>query len=157
MAVHPNFAIKHIRPITEEGYETFCNDALVDLLRSMDFTYVNITEIFGNWRITALSDPYSESNRFVGAAQQVSQARWEELYKTDESTLMYLDAVQLVALGKFAPGPNTEFTWTAPTRIAISVTIKRHTGGHHIVWEAKGFKGATDGNGNIIHFGGLVT
>lgn len=156
MAILENFAVKHIRPIGQQGYDTFCSDQMIDLLSRLGFDPGNIAQIFAAWRVAALADPYTDTGAFLYSANEVAQARWDELYPTDKSTLMFLDAEQLVSLSNLQLAPNSEFSWQAPTPLAICVTIHRDSDRHHIIWDAIGFTGATNANGMISHFAGLI-
>ncbi|MDK4734786.1 hypothetical protein [Rhizobium sp. CNPSo 3490] len=156
MAILGNFEVKHIRPIGQQGYDTFCSDQMIDFLSRLGFNPADIARIFAAWRTAALADPYADSGAFVRSANVVAQARWDELYPTDKSTLMFLDADQLVSLSNIQLAPNSEFSWQAPTPLEICVTIHRDSNRHHIIWDATGFTGATDANGMISHFAGLI-
>lgn len=155
MAILEDFIIKHVRPFSEQGYNTFCNKEMIDLLVRLQFDYPEIIGFFSLWQEAALADPVSNSNVFTKAASAVSVARWDELKLTAKSTVMFLNADQLQKLSHFQPtGPD--FDWHAPTPISISVTIERQTGQIHIIWNAKGFRGATNTQGLISHFETLL-
>ncbi len=157
MAILENFAVKHIRPIGQQGYDTFCSEQMIAFLVGLGFGLPDIAQIFATWRTAALADPHANSHVFLQSANEVAQARWGQLYPTDKSTLMFLDADQLVSLSNLQPGPNSHFSWQPPTPLAICVTIHRSSNQHHIIWEGTGFKGATDSNGMISHFTELIT
>jgi hypothetical protein len=158
MAISISFLIKHIRPIGT-GFEAYCSADLIAYLHDvLDFSFDDIIGIFAQWRQTAQADPHGESNLFITAAKEVAFARWAELYPTSSSTLMFLDSDQLASLslaGQTA-GPNAQFDWNYGDDLAICVSINHDTGAHHIRWNAVGCTVATDGNGNINHFVGLI-
>lgn len=156
MPILSSFMVKHIRPIGEPGYNAFCNQQTIEFLSSLALNLQEITNILAAWRTAALADPQAESNLFIAAANAVAQARWDNLYVTNESTVMFLDDHQLAALSQLTPGANTHFSWRSPTPIAAAVTIHHDSNRHHIIWEATGFSGGTDAQGRISHFSGLL-
>jgi len=158
MGITVNFLIKHVRPIGS-GYEKYCSAEMIDYLHhELQFSHDDIVMIFAQWKTTAEAAPYSHSDLFIKAANEVAQARWGELYPTDKSTLLFLDADQLAGLslaGETA-GANAAFHWVADEPLAICVTIKKE-GNSHVIWEAKGCDGNTDANANVVHFSQLNT
>lgn len=156
MAILEDFIIKHVRPFSEQGYNTFCNREMIDLLVRLKFDYPEIIGFFSLWREAALADPVRDSEVFIKAASAVSVARWDELKLTAKSTVMFLDADQLQHLSHFRPPTRPNFDWYAPTPIRISVTIERQTGHIEIIENAKGFQGATNTHGLISHFERLL-
>ncbi|MES4992832.1 hypothetical protein ABVB70_21165 [Agrobacterium radiobacter] len=156
MPILSNFVVKHIRPFGEAGYDAFGNAQTIEFLSSLGLSTGDITNIFAAWRLAALADPVGESNLLVAAANALAQARWENLYETQMSTVLFLDDVQLESLSHIEPGPNRNFSWRSPTPIAAAVTIQNGSNRHHIIWEATGFSGGTDENGWISHFTDLL-
>lgn len=157
MPILSNFVVKHIRPFGEAGYDTFSNNAqTIEFFSSLGLGTGDIANIFAAWRLAALADPVGESNLLVAAANALAQARWEYLYETQMSTVLFLDDVQLESLSHLEPGANRNFSWRSPTRIAAAVTIHNGSNRHHIIWEATGFSGGTDENGWISHFADLL-
>jgi len=158
MAIRTDFLVKHVRPISEDGYVAFCNNDMIGFLQNtLQFQYGDIIEIFARWRQTANADPHEQSDLFIRAANEVSQARWQELYPTDKSSIMFLNAGHLVSLSAAGEraGANADFTWRPDHKIAICVTI-RQGGGHHIIWDARGCKAKTDSHANVFHFEDVV-
>ncbi|CDN95006.1 hypothetical protein [Agrobacterium tumefaciens] len=156
MPILSDFVVKHLRPFSEDGYNTFGNKQTIEFLSSLSLEMDEITAIFTAWRKAALADPKTEDNLFAEAANAVAQARWEHLYETSKSTVMFLDDVQLESLSHLTPGKNRSFSWTAPTPIAIAVTIYKKSTRHDITLGATGFSGGTDDQGWISHFSGLL-
>lgn len=153
MAISPGFVIKHIRPFGD-GYEAYCNDGMIDLLRGLRFAFPEIVQIFALWRNVSEADPHGQSDQFVAAAREVAMARWAELYPTNESTLMFLTRDQLASLslaGERA-GANRQVNWNYGAELPICVTINHETGAYHIRWNAMGCVAGTDEQGNINHF-----
>ncbi|NSX86941.1 hypothetical protein G6L86_15190 [Agrobacterium tumefaciens] len=156
MPLLSNFVVKHIRPFGEAGYDAFGNAQTIEFLSSLGLSTGDIASIFAAWRLAALADPVGESNLLVAAANALAQARWENLYETQMSTVLFLDDVQLESLSHLEPGANSNFSWRSPTPIAAAVTIHNGSNRHHIIWEATGFSGGTDENGWISHFADLL-
>lgn len=155
MGISVGFIVKHVRPFGAEGFEAFCSDALISVLSdNLNFTWGDILNILVEWRDTALSDPVGQSNVFVDAAKQVAMARWQELYTTPTSTLMFLDEDQLASLSLAAQnaGPDAQVDWLYGDDLAICVSITFQTGAHHIRWNARGCRFRTDDNANANHF-----
>lgn len=158
MAIRTDFLIKHVRPIGT-GYEAYCNNDMIDLLvNGLNFTHQQVAQIFAAWRTTAEADPHGQSYLFVQAAEAVALARWQQLYQTEKSTIMFLDADQLVSLSDAgaAAGANANFNWRTNEELAISVTITQQ-GNHHIIWDGEGCSAKTDANSNVFHFYDLLT
>lgn len=156
MPLLSNFVVKHIRPFGEAGYDAFGNAQTIEFLSSLGLSTGDIANIFAAWRLAALADPVGDSNLLVAAANALAQARWENLYETQMSTVLFLDDVQLESLSHLAPGANQNFSWRSPTPIAAAVTIHNGSNRHHIIWDATGFSGGTDENGWISHFTALL-
>ncbi|KNG92501.1 hypothetical protein [Pseudaestuariivita atlantica] len=158
MGITLSFLIKHVRPLGEDGYTAYCTQDLIQQLGNLGFNANEIADILAQWRQTALSDPEGQSDRFVAAAQAVSEARWGELYNTDQSTIMFLTWAELQSLSAAAAqaGANANVNWNSGGEIGICVTITRNSNAHHIRWNATGCTGNTDGNGNMNHFTGLT-
>lgn len=153
------FLVKHLRPITEDGFNTYASPQLMGfLVYPLGFDPAEMVVILDNWRTTALADPIAQSDLFVEAAEEVSQARWTELGLTTASTLLFLNSEQLADLSRAGAdaGPDTTFAWEAPGPIAIAVTIHRHSGAHHVIWDAWGCQVATDAESNVNHFDGVI-
>lgn len=158
MGITADFLIKHVRPLGQGGYDLYASQELITYLsQGLNLNIQDIASVLALWRTTALADPETESNVFVSAARAVAEARWGELYPTSASTLMFLDANQLVSLSQYGAqvGANRNFGWRAPTEIEIVVTLRRN-GGSHVLWGVDGFYGATDGNANVVHFDSLM-
>lgn len=158
MGITIDFLIKHVRPIGS-GYEKYCDNQMIHcLVDQLHFSHHDVMQIFANWKVVSEMDPVSNSYAFVAAAKDVAMARWGELYPTNQSTLMFLDAVQLASLSQAASaaGANANFSWNAPTPLAICVTINAN-GSTHILWDAAGCDASTDANGNVVHFRGIRT
>jgi len=158
MGITIDFLIKHVRPIGS-GYEQYCNNQMIHcLVDQLHFSHHDVMQIFANWKAVSEMDPVSNSDAFAAAAKDVAMARWGELYPTNQSTLMFLDAAQLASLSQAASaaGANANFSWNAPKPLAICVTINAN-GGTHILWDAAGCDASTDANGNVVHFRGIRT
>ncbi|MCA2377313.1 hypothetical protein ACQZ5D_24805 [Agrobacterium sp. 22-211-1] len=156
MPILSDFMIKHIRPFSEDGYNTFGNTQTIEFLAELGLDMNDTINIFAAWRKAALADPRKDGDVFAEAANAVAQARWESLYKTGKSTVMFLDAVQLESLSHLEPGPDSNFTWRPKTPIAVAVTIHRKSNQYEITLGAAGFSGGTDERGWISHFSELL-
>ncbi|MFN3620085.1 MAG: hypothetical protein ACK4S7_07310 [Sphingorhabdus sp.] len=158
MSISVGFLIKHVRPIGD-GFETYCTPMLISYLNErLDFSMGDIVTIFSLWRKTSEAAPHGASDLFVAAAQEVAFARWDELYPTSSSTLMFLNSDQLVSLSLAgqAAGADKQFNWRYGSDLPICVDINHDSGAHHIRWNAAGCRVATDTNRNIIHFYNLI-
>lgn len=154
MGITIDFLVKHVRPLTEAGYEAYCSAELLSyLLNDLQLPQATVTALCSVWRQTAKADPQTQSAAFSQAAAIVSEARWAEWYPTKSSTLLFLDANQLrnLSLASEAHAPHSEFDWLAPAPIAIVVT-KQQSGATHILWGVNGCRVGLDANGHIIHF-----
>ncbi|WP_454703379.1 hypothetical protein [Agrobacterium leguminum] len=109
MPLLSNFVVKHIRPFGEAGYDAFGNAQTIEFLSSLGLSTGDIANIFAAWRLAALADPVGESNLLVAAANALAQARWENLYETQMSTVLFLDDVQLESLSHLEPERTATF------------------------------------------------
>ncbi|HET7404077.1 MAG TPA: hypothetical protein VFJ62_19925, partial [Usitatibacter sp.] len=97
MGIRVDFLIKHVRPADMEAWALICQNrgagTLAAWLLANGVSQQDIDHAFNDWGALALLDIHDQANRavFVQAAQDISQARWNELYNTDYSTIMFLN------------------------------------------------------------------
>jgi len=162
MGILADFLIKHVRPV-DDGWDLLTDDpGLRAALGGWGFSNLEIAQIFVEWRqIQDLKpDTQAHRQRFVGVARSISSARWDELYHTPKSTVMFLDAAQIkelsFAAGQHAITEHLEVWLTQPAMVA-AVTIHRASDrGEFASPLPKGVEVISDAGGNASHFWKLL-
>ncbi|GAB2916596.1 hypothetical protein [Rheinheimera gaetbuli] len=161
MGVTADFIIKHVRPADSDAFEMMCKEGSglwVYLRDHLGLAEQDIRSIFTGWSILVDSGLNQHTlNGFVQMAQAVSQARWDELYTTAHSTILFLTGPLLKELS-YSSGkhPGVTFDFQPHEMIPLAVTIHRNGAQPDIDPDIAGIQVATDANGNCVHFGGLI-
>lgn len=162
MGILADFMIKHVRPVGD-GWDLVTEDPqLRAALRRLSLTDDEVDRIFAAWSLIQHVKPDTPTNRdlFTSAARTVSRARWDELYETSYSTILFLDAAQIKELS-FAGSqhPNTErlSVRIAQPAVVAAVTIHRNSDAAQFADPLPaGVEVATDAQGNVNHFWRLL-
>lgn len=158
MGIAIDFLIKHVRPI-DDGTELLCGPEVRAGLRAYGMTDTEVTALFTGWRATAKlssTDPHQDIE-FARTAWTVAEARWGELYPTNKSTIVFLNAPLLKELSyQSSQHPGQNFTFDPHEMLPVAVTITKASGTYQIVKGASGFQAAADVAGLCIHFERLI-
>ena len=157
MGIALDFLIKHVRPI-DDGVELLCSAEVRTGLRAYGMTDIDIDTVFTQWAATAALSPSDTRHDidFVHTAWTVSEARWDQLYPTAQSTVVFLNAPLLKQLSHDAEmNTGSDFTFDPHETIPVAVTITRASQRYQIAKAAQGFEAAADQHGMCIHFAGL--
>ena len=158
MGIAVDFLIKHVRPI-DDGVELMCGDEMRKALTHLGMSKTDIDGVFKLWSETAQLDPRTPrfDLAFARSAWLISQARWSDLYPTNKSTIMFLNAPLLKELSLFCEKKKGQnFTFDPYETIPIAITISQTGQNYSIVKGAKGFNGAADTKGLCVHFDSVV-
>ena len=163
MGISASFLIKHIRPSGFEAWASICQargeGSLYQWLIDANVSEEEIEVAFSHWGELALLDPRDRGNAdaLVGAAQLISQARWEELYNTSRSTIMFFNDPLLRQLSYEASRrPSQTFLFSPYEHIPASVTIFEDGRAPQLIYDADAVVVATDAQGNCVHFDRLI-
>ena len=163
MGINADFLIKHVRPYGMEAHELVCAPTGAGSLRQWLLTSgVLETEIdaaFNSWAALALVDINEPANLnvFIGAAEAVSHARWEEYYATSASTILFLNDQLIRELSAVSEANiGEEFDFDPHETIPLAVTINAHDYTAQTTRGCSGASLASDGSGNCCHFAGLI-
>ena len=159
MGIELGFLLKHVRPYGFTAFSNMCNpDGELDkLLKKLGVTDEQIQKAFSFWGSTAIMAVNQQTEKqFVEAAKIISEARWDELYKTSKSTIMFMDDSQLQQLSEVSEiNPDKTFHFIPSDPIIIAVTIDKH-GGYSVDLGVEGCEITTDKQGLCVHFNKLV-
>jgi hypothetical protein len=127
-------------------------------LREAGVANAEIGVAFNAWALQASKEiDEATAPTFVAAAELISEARWTELYNTDFSTIMYLDAAALAQLSEESElNRNASFQFRPPGGIPIAVTIRRDRGPAQVAIDAPGAEVTADAEGNCVHLSRLL-
>ena len=163
MGIRVDFLIKHVRPADMEAWALICQNrgagTLAAWLLANGVSQQDIDHAFNDWGALALLDIHDQANRavFVQAAQDISQARWNELYNTDYSTIMFLNGPLLRQLSYEASmRANQNWDFDPYEHIPLAITINRLGQAPVAVENAAGASVAADNNGDCCHFNNLI-
>lgn len=163
MGIQADFLIKHVRP-WGNGWALLCEEdpQLRQLLRSWGLTDGDVNGIFTSWRRVVDLDPDDQANEaaFAAVARSVSQTRWDELYTTRASTILFLDAAQIKELSYAAsqhPDVDHLDVFITQPAVAAAVTIHRDSDQAEFARpRPTGVEVGTDA-GMVSHFWRLLT
>lgn len=163
MGISASFLIKHVRPSGIEAWASICHargeGSLYQWLTDAGVCEDDIDYAFEHWGALALLDPRDRGNAdaLIGAAQIISQARWDELYSTSRSTIMFLNDPLLRQLSyESSRRPSQTFVFSPHEHIPASVTIFRNDQPPQLIYDADAVVVATDEQGNCVHFERLI-
>lgn len=162
MGILADFLAKHIRPVGD-GWELLTEDSqLRDVLRSWGLSTTDINGLLLNWKQIRDLRPTGPTERalFVEVARSVSAGRWDELYPTSASTLLFMDAAQIKELSHAGDlNPNTERLEVFIAQPAVVAAVTIHRDSDHAQFAdplPKGVEVATDAAGNVTHYWKLL-
>lgn len=163
MGIKVDFFIKHVRPADMEAWKYICGNqaggSLAAWLLANGVSQEDIDHAFNDWAALALVDIKDPQNLpiFIRAAQDISVARWTELYNTDYSTILFLNGPLLKQLSyESSRRQNQEFNFDPYEHIPLAVTINRLG---RLPTTAVNVNGATvrvDAQGDCFHFVNLI-
>jgi hypothetical protein len=163
MGITVDFIIKHIRPADMDSWNLICGNqgpgSLADWLLNNGVSQIDINHAFNDWAALALLDIHDVGNRgaFVKAAEDVSNARWDELYTTDYSSILFMNAPLLAQLDHDSSiRPNQTFNFDPYEYIPLVVTINRLGVPATVVENVTGMVVSVDANGNCCHFNQII-
>jgi len=159
MGICVDFLIKHIRPYGIDAYNFLCeeNRGLEEWLLNNNVSQNDINIAFNNWAITAnkIIDQ-STLNEFAYTAGEISRIRWDELYETKYSTILFLNKPLLKELSWNAENNRgRSFELSLYENIPLAITISKR-GGYRAYVDAKGAELIADNHGNCCHFQSLI-
>jgi hypothetical protein len=158
MGIGLGFFIKHVRPHGKDSVATILQGGLKPWLKENKVPEEQITTLLLTWGTRAdaeISDKTIEI--FVDSAKLVSLARWEELYKTTYSTVLFLDGKTMKELSEQSDkNKGKNFTFTPTSRIPIAVTFNK-SGAYQVDKDVKSVNVASDNDGNCCHLDSLVS
>ena len=162
MGILADFLAKHIRPVGD-GWNLLAEDAqLRDVLGSWGLSETDINGLYLNWKQVRDLRPDSEHARarFVEVARSVSNGRWDELYTTSASTVLFMDAAQIKELshaGNLHRNTKRLEVFIAQPAVVAAVTIHRTSDRAEFADPLpKGIEVATGAAGNVNHFWELL-
>jgi hypothetical protein len=157
MGIRIDFLIKHVRPNGLDSMETIlCNGELKKGLSSHGVSKSDIDAALTTWAARAELPINNENVRlFVEMAQQISLARWEELYTTNKSTILFLNGPLIKELS-FQSGNNKgkKFEFNPAEHIPLAVTINKD-GSYKVHRNVERVNVMADENGFCFHLDGL--
>jgi hypothetical protein len=162
VGITPDFMIKHVRPYGMDAYRMVCSPGartLSDWLLNNGVTQAELDAAFNIWAQIAILDINDQQNlqMFVTAADAISQARWQEYYATAASTIMFLNDALLKELSLTSEREaGNAFDFEPYEVIPLAVTIQRQGGQQTVARSVNGAHLAADGNGDCVHFAGLI-
>lgn len=161
MGIRVDFFIKHIRPYGTDAYEMITKPgagSLTQWLLDNNVPQQQINYVYNAWATTAELQISPETlPQFVQSSLLISQARWDELYPTGKSTILFLNEPLLKELSYRSEQNRARvFQFDPYEHIPIAVTIQK-VGNQGIVnQDIKGAFLASDDNGFCCHFDSLV-
>lgn len=162
MGIRVDFLIKHVRPYGMDAWQAICGPkgpgSLTAWLLANNVPQEEIDAAFNDWAALALIDIDDATlPAFTRAAQDISQARWEEYYETDYSTILFLNEPLLKELSyQSSLNPGEEFAFDPHEHIPLAVTINRLGQPPDTILNASGATIRVDAQGNCFHFENLI-
>lgn len=163
MGIRVDFIIKHVRPADMEAWQMICHNqgpgSLTAWLLGAGVAQQEIGHAFNDWAALTLINISDQANWnvFIQAAQDISQARWQMLYNTNYSTIMFLNAPLLRQLSYVSSQQaNRQFPFVPCEHIPLAVTINQLGQPPGVVGNAAGAVVAADQYGNCCHFNHLI-
>jgi hypothetical protein len=166
VGIRVDFLIKHVRPYGLEAYTMITGPrgpgSFHYWLSQSGLTDQQINDLFTAWAFLATTQiDDTTKGQFIRAAQDIAEARWEELYKTDYSTILFLDGSLLTKLSQASSEhPNQAFNFSNYPQegIPLAVTISRPKLPQPptTVFDAVGVRVEVDPSGNCFHFVNLI-
>ncbi len=162
MGIRVDFFIKHVRPYGIDAWQLVCGQegsgSLKNWLLTNGVPEQQIDLAFNAWANTALLGIDGDSlPQFIAAAQTISQARWNTLYNTDYSTILFLNDSLIKELSyESSYNQNKQFDFDPGEVIPLAVTINRLGQPPTTVENADGATVKADNEGNCFHFVALI-
>lgn len=161
MEITADFLLKHIRPYGMDAWNELCHDgsSFSTYLDTLGVSPQEKGAAFNEWAKTAMTAVNADTLQFFAqSAEAVSQARWDELYPTGKSTIMFFNFPLLQQLSLYASNnAGADFDFDPYEHIPIAVTIQRHSHTVEINQQVSGALLTSDASGNCVHFRGLIT
>lgn len=163
MGIRVDFLIKHIRPADMDAWSAICKDrgpqSLAAWLLAQGVSQNNIDNAFDDWAALALIDINDPQNLpvFIQAATDISQARWDQLYSTNYSTILFLNDPLLRQLSyESSQRSNQTFDFNPHEHIPLAITINRLQQPPVTVRNVNGVTVMVDDSGDCFHFVKLI-
>jgi hypothetical protein len=163
MGIRVDFLIKHIRPADMDAWKAICEDkgvgSLAAWLLAKGISQGDIASAFNDWAKLALIDINDPQNLqiFTKAAKDISEARWNELYNTDYSTILFLNEPLLKQLSyESSKRQNQKFDFNPYEYIPLAITINRLQQSPTAVRNVNGVTVQVDAQGDCFHFVKLI-
>ena len=162
MGIRVDFLIKHVRPYGMDAWQAICKPqgpgSLAAWLIANGVSQANIGAAFNAWAAVALLEIDATTlPQFVAAAQTISQARWDVLYNTDYSTILFLNEPLLKQLSyDSSQNIDHKFEFDPNEHIPLAVTINRLGLEPTTALNADGATVRADAQGNCFHFFNLI-
>ena len=164
MGIAVDFLIKHVRPADMDAWELICkprgpgslNQWLLD---SLAMSQQDVDAVFNDWAKLALVDIQDSKNWpvFARAAQEISVARWDVLYQTKFSTILFLTGALCKELSFVSQKQaGHQFDFEPYETIPLAVTIAKNGSPPKVDSEVYGAELAADASGNCVHFSKLI-
>lgn len=159
MGITPDFLLKHIRPYGLEALAMVCrtDGELAHWLVEQGVSAGQVRTAFTAWAATSELAVNSDTlPQFVRSAEIISQARWEELYPTGKSTIMFFEGAHLAELSQESEqNKGQAFDFVPNIPIPIAVTIQK-SGPAMVHQNVYGVRVTTTGEGHAVHFDRLI-
>jgi hypothetical protein len=141
-----------------DAWAMICQDrgptSLYQWLLNAGVTQQVIGQAFQDWGALGLLDirDLRYLTTFVRAAQEISQTRWNLLYNTPKSTVLFLNEPLLKELSyASSQHPNEDLDFYPSETIPLAVTIFQNGQTPQVLMNAAGARVTIDGNGNCFH------
>lgn len=162
MGIRADFLIKHVRPYGMDAWAAICKQtgptSLTAFLLDRGVDQKQIDIAYNAWAQTAIAEISSDTIAyFVQSAETITEARWDTLYQTPASTIMFLNEPLLKELSyQSAKNANSEFLFDPAETIPIAVTIHKPQQPPvqpTYLLQASSATLMSDKNGDCFHFG----
>lgn len=168
MGIAVDFVVKHIRPYGLSAINTICGDDSEFLAYMEDQLHVDEADtatISEAWAAAGMLAVNAQNvARFTLAAEIAAQGRWDELYQTRQSTILFMTSVALANLSQAAavnPGAGNTLrrfhvVFDAGD-IPLAITIDEDpTVAPEFFRDVTEIAIGADSHGNCVHFDGVV-
>lgn len=161
MGIRVDFLIKHVRPYGMDAWRTICEPtgrgSLSYWLLTNGVTDEEVIMAFAAWReLAQLEINSANMPQFIAAANTISQDRWNQLYPTNYSTILFLNDPLIKQLSfESSRYRNQQLDFDPPEHIPLAVTINHLGQPPATIPNAYGARVQTDSDGNCFHFNQL--
>lgn len=161
MGIRVDFLIKHVRPYGMDAWAMVCTPgpgSVSEWLLNNGLSQNTIDTAFNAWAQTAnIAIDNQSLPQFVRSAEMISRARWAELYRTSDSTILFLNEPLLKELSFVSyKNAGADFEFSPAEHIPLAVTINRFGNQPVVNRNVAGANLAADASGFCQHFAGLI-